>query len=395
MITCPSCEYPNDEYEHRCERCGRKFDAGASRPVPFSQDEWADNRVDIEQGFDQTAEWEEETAAEIQLRPGVAPASCRPEGPAEAVPYLAPAEAQPDGATASPGGDWRNEVSTRVERFRQRRRAQASLPLEFDQSPPFEFSAAAPAAEPVTEAAAPVDNRQRKVIPFEEIRAARVRAPAEAVASSRSSSSPRNSALAPALGGTSKDRHSCPSPRASSHSGGPTRTLVLTPARVQASLAFPEPQAPVIENSVEFPVAPLAARVMSGLLDAALLALGYALFFGVYTMMGGQFPLQRGGIAAFVASLALLAGAYLFLFLYYSAATPGMRWLGLRLVDFEGVPARRGQRVLRLLGLVASCAALGFGFLWAAFDEEGLTWHDRVSRTCLTMEGSPFLKPAG
>jgi uncharacterized RDD family membrane protein YckC len=144
---------------------------------------------------------------------------------------------------------------------------------------------------------------------------------------------------------------------------------------------------------VNFPVAPLAARVMSAVFDAALVAVGCALFAGIYTALGGRFALQRAGVLAFCAAMALLAGVYLFLFLFYAAATPGMRWLGLRLVDFEGTPARPGQRLLRVLAVVPSSAALGFGFLWAAFDEEALAWHDRISRTCLTMTGSPFLKP--
>lgn len=128
---------------------------------------------------------------------------------------------------------------------------------------------------------------------------------------------------------------------------------------------------------------------MAGAADAALLAFGYAVFFGFYTFLGGEFPLHRLALAALAGSLAVLAFLYNFLFLYFSEATPGMRWMGLRLVDFDGAPARRHRRVLRLLGLMASGAAMGVGFLWAAVDEQGLTWHDRISRTCLA-SGDPL-----
>ena len=150
------------------------------------------------------------------------------------------------------------------------------------------------------------------------------------------------------------------------------------------SLAFPEPR-PVPMETVEVPVAPLAARAIAGAADAFLLVCGCALFSAAYTLMGGKFPVQRSALTALAAAMARLALTYHFLFLYFSTATPGMRWVGLRLVDFDGAPTRRGQRVLRLLGLAASGAALGCGFLWATVDEDGLTWHDRMSRTCLTV----------
>jgi len=264
----------------------------------------------------------------------------------------------------------------RVERFRRRRQAQATLPLAFDQSEALTFEPA-PAAT-------------RKVIPFEEIRKARkaaVQGPRSKVQGPPPDVRPtldlRPGTLDPARRTLNPTR--------------PPGSIVSASPATQASLAFPEPppSAPpaLIEQTVNFPVAPLAARVMSGVFDAALVAVGCALFAGIYTVLGGRFALQRAGILAFCAAMALLAGLYLFLFLFYAAATPGMRWLGLRLVDFEGTPARPGQRLLRVLAVVPSSAALGFGFLWAAFDEEALAWHDRISRTCLTMTGSPFLKP--
>ena len=62
-----------------------------------------------------------------------------------------------------------------------------------------------------------------------------------------------------------------------------------------------------------------------------------------------------------------------------------MRWTGLRLVDFNGRPASRAQRVGRVLASVAGGGSFFLGFLWAVVDEEHLTWHDRMSETCLTL----------
>lgn len=350
----------------------------------------------------------------------IAPAS--PSGaPTATLAAVLPPVARAETGTPPAGPQWREEVSSRIERFRRRRRAQATLPLDFEQSEaltvePGPLSPLPAEAKPKEGPAA----RQRKVIPFEEIRRKAAAAADQPVTQLLPVDRPANTPAPPLAHGNPSeaitgdgsrpwgDRVWPPAPavaertpptaedghrRATAHHPGINHAM---PPAVQASLEFPGAlpphAAPLLEETVDFPVAPIAARVMSAVYDAALLASGYALFFGIYTGLGGRFAVQRAGIAALAAALALLAGAYLFLFLFYAAATPGMRWLGLRLVDFEGLPARRGQRLLRVLAIVPSSAALGFGFLWAVFDEEALAWHDRISRTCLTMSGSRFLK---
>lgn len=134
---------------------------------------------------------------------------------------------------------------------------------------------------------------------------------------------------------------------------------------------------------------------MAAAYDGAVLAAGAVVFLGVYTLVGGRFPLQRAGLAALAASLGLVAAVFLLFCLYFSDSTPGLRWLSLRLVDFDGAPASRDRRLLRMLGMIMSALALGLGFLWALADEDGLTWHDRISRTCLTMTGSFLVRRPG
>jgi uncharacterized RDD family membrane protein YckC len=63
-----------------------------------------------------------------------------------------------------------------------------------------------------------------------------------------------------------------------------------------------------------------------------------------------------------------------------------MSWMGLRLVNFDGRPATARQRRRRVWASAASMASLMLGFLWAAVDDEKLTWHDHMSETCLTEE---------
>ncbi len=54
--------------------------------------------------------------------------------------------------------------------------------------------------------------------------------------------------------------------------------------------------------------------------------------------------------------------------------------MGLRLLHFDGRPADRRQRLLRLASGCLSLLPLGVGFLWALVDEERLTFHDHISR---------------
>jgi uncharacterized RDD family membrane protein YckC len=162
------------------------------------------------------------------------------------------------------------------------------------------------------------------------------------------------------------------------------------PAAEQQAIPFPrsgaEPQ-----SMLDFPVASLERRAVSGALDAAIIGAGCVLFGAAGYLAGLRLPLALPlavppkvflmPIAGVVAILPIL---YLFLFLNYSTATPGMRFAGLRLVDFDGRPATRRQRCRRVLASVSSLASILLGFLWATVDEEHLTWHDRMSETCLT-----------
>ena len=61
--------------------------------------------------------------------------------------------------------------------------------------------------------------------------------------------------------------------------------------------------------------------------------------------------------------------------------TPGTAWAQLRLVNYDGQPPTRDQRVYRVLASYLSILAGGMGVLWALVDEENLTWHDHMTRT--------------
>jgi uncharacterized RDD family membrane protein YckC len=84
-------------------------------------------------------------------------------------------------------------------------------------------------------------------------------------------------------------------------------------------------------------------------------------------------------------ALALLAIGALYnaLFLTLAEGTPGMKYAHISLCTFEDESPSGFQRRKRLVALILSLLPVGLGVAWAIFDEDHLTWHDRLSGTYL------------
>jgi len=140
---------------------------------------------------------------------------------------------------------------------------------------------------------------------------------------------------------------------------------------------------PLAPPVVAIELAPLSRRVLSAVVDVALiltafLAAALLAAYRVPELPGPRFIELSAGLAVLALSL-----AYLTFFLTVGTSTPGMRYAGIRLSTFSGSKPDRGQRCTRLAALILSVAPLGLGLLWALFDDAHLTWHDRLSRTYL------------
>lgn len=129
------------------------------------------------------------------------------------------------------------------------------------------------------------------------------------------------------------------------------------------------------------PIATMNMRFFAALIDAAVLVLGAGLFALVFWRVGGGITTEPLELAALG-----LIGAFLIV-LYFAGSTaiasasPGLIWAGLEVITFEGNPPRISHCIWRGFGYLVSMSALMLGFIWAAVDAEGLTWHDRMSRT--------------
>jgi uncharacterized RDD family membrane protein YckC len=145
------------------------------------------------------------------------------------------------------------------------------------------------------------------------------------------------------------------------------------------------PEDPAIERK-ESPVvdqAPVNLRLMATVVDGALI-FGALLLIAVLTVgnMKGTFSLRE--IEAGSATGMLIVGSlYMALFHAYVSFTPGMKYAGISLTTIGGGHPTRRQRLSRLVALLLSVLPVGLGLLWAIFDEDHLSWHDRLSQTYL------------
>lgn len=138
------------------------------------------------------------------------------------------------------------------------------------------------------------------------------------------------------------------------------------------------------ESALATPCASIARRVSALMIDGLVVSAAVAAFaVVVYRLTAVRSPLALlAGTAAMVA--VLLWAAYEFLFTVYTGSTPGLRLARLRLTSFDGSPLNRRMRRWRVFASFLSVLSAGLGCVWCFLDQEGLCWHDRITRTCVT-----------
>jgi uncharacterized RDD family membrane protein YckC len=126
-------------------------------------------------------------------------------------------------------------------------------------------------------------------------------------------------------------------------------------------------------------------RLIAAAFDASMVMLAVGVFLGIFFLSGGQIEITRQNLPFFSCVLVLVALFYRSLWCLANGDSPGMRFAGLRLVDFDGRPPDRDQRSMRQLAGLLSVISAGLGLVWALVDEESLTWHDHISKTFPTV----------
>jgi len=296
-----------------------------------------------------------------------------------------------EGASSAPDGEsWRGEVAARLERYRARRKPRAprypSLLLPFDaaENRSRSLSETSPAAPPMRSRES-IALQMEEALAGEEVPGTAAPNPAmaeEPEPSAKVIEFPRSAAIPiswiPELAEPVIDR----------------------PRIVEAPEVLPPPPAlggiliePAIakednRTGVDFPQSPasIPQRLLAGLIDSLILGAACAAFAAIFLRLNPVRAPLPVLIAGFLVVMVLLWAAYEFLFVVYTGSTPGLRALRLRLVRFDGSPAGRRVRRWRVLASFLSACSLGLGYLWSVLDEDGLCWHDRITRTHIQSE---------
>jgi len=167
------------------------------------------------------------------------------------------------------------------------------------------------------------------------------------------------------------------------------------PAERRAGADYPLPSAS--------PSVSIVRRALAALVDGVVLATALVVFVAIFLRLNPSLNPIRGPLPMLARPMLagpMLAGAlgvvalllwaaYEFLFVVYTGSTPGLRAARLRLAAFDGSPLNRRLRRWRVLASFLSALSAGLGYLWCFLDQDGLCWHDRITRTHIQSESHP------
>ena len=145
-------------------------------------------------------------------------------------------------------------------------------------------------------------------------------------------------------------------------------------------IAIPETHS---EQSGLYPVASIDERRIAGLIDTGCLLFAYGGFLTLFGSLGGQFTFSKLSAAVCIATFVIVYLQYFAMFTVFGGTTPGMMLRGLHVVSFSGEEPTPRQMLWRSVGYMLSAGTFFMGFLWSLWDEDELTWHDRLSHTYL------------
>ncbi len=295
------------------------------------------------------------------------PVASAPPPPSQELPQAELFNAPPPAPSAT---DWHEELSDRVEKFKQRRarlRGDASENLDFD----FDH------AEDLDASPDP----DRKIIEFPQ---------AEAPMETDLGNSPEQEPpLVDSLPMENSDEGLRVLTSAAVEAGELTLEAkahevepmeILLPSSASLASSAPQEVSPPL-----LPLAPLGRRFLAGLADALVLIVGACLFSLIFWRAGGHLSPQPLNLAVLGLIAVFFLMAYFGLFTAVTSSTPGLLWMGLEVRNVEGNYPSGGEAFVRAFGYLVSVSALMLGFLWAAVDSDGLTWHDRMSGTFITV----------
>ena len=138
-----------------------------------------------------------------------------------------------------------------------------------------------------------------------------------------------------------------------------------------------------VDGARNLDLAPMNLRLMAAIVNGSLvMAAAVAAILLTAANARSVLSLRDAEVGAAVA-IAVIAALYHALFYAFSRGTPGMLYANIALCTFDGKSPTRAQRFGRLGALLLSVLPVGLGVVWVMFDEDHLSWHDRLSQTYL------------
>lgn len=293
----------------------------------------------------------------------------------------------------SPGSDaWRDELSTRLNRYRSRRKAPPprypSLRLPFGPSasalkaPAPEESLSCQALESVADAECAADAIESEEVQPEQPAPPPRSLPATVHAAQSGAKIIEFPRFAwgpppPPLDQLAEPVIDLPRIMEVPDAAPPAPALggiTIEPTRVE------EPEK---RPGIEIPLqtAPLGRRLLASGIDGVIIGAASAVFGSIFWKVALVRPPQIQLLSLAAAVPCLFWVAYQYLLIVYAGTTPGLRLARLQLSHFDGTPTKRSLRRWRVLASYLSAASLGMGYAWLFLDEDNLCWHDRITHT--------------
>lgn len=178
--------------------------------------------------------------------------------------------------------------------------------------------------------------------------------------------------------------------RASQREASPVRRVtprtgpaIRRTSDLQRPFEFHETPAAVPADGIycDAPVALPTHRIMAASVDISVVLIALGLFGVIAFVCGCDLSFTRQTAPYFITVVFCTAMFYRLLWCLGDGDSPGMRFAGLHLVDFDGRQPNREQRIRRQVASLLSLLSAGLGLAWALVDEENLTWHDHISKT--------------
>lgn len=109
--------------------------------------------------------------------------------------------------------------------------------------------------------------------------------------------------------------------------------------------------------------------------------------FVLVTVFGPTDSATAPAVPAWLMQITSLLVIFAFFVLFWrkSGQTLGMQAWRIKLVNETGQPVGVRQGLIRCTAAMLSLAPFGLGYWWTLVDSEGLSWHDRLSRSRLQL----------